>query len=75
MNLPAASLACRFTTPAERSTMARVGDCSVDIGSNDIWSVVFLCRYPVKSMMGEEMNVSHITATGLLGDRAYALPR
>jgi uncharacterized protein YcbX len=55
--------------------MARVGDCSVDIGSNDIWSVVFLCRYPVKSMMGEEMNVSHITATGPLGDRAYALPR
>jgi uncharacterized protein YcbX len=36
-------------------------------------SVVFLCRYPVKSMMGEEMNASHITATGLLGDRAYAL--
>jgi uncharacterized protein YcbX len=55
--------------------MARVGDCSVDIGSNDIWSVVFLCRYPVKSMMGEEMNASHITATRPLGDRAYALPR
>ena len=36
-------------------------------------SVVSLWRYPVKSMLGEELNSSEITKHGLLGDRAYAL--
>jgi uncharacterized protein YcbX len=36
-------------------------------------SVVGLWRYPVKSMMGEELNASAVTERGLLGDRAYAL--
>jgi uncharacterized protein len=36
-------------------------------------SVVALWRYPVKSMMGEELNASTVTERGLLGDRAYAL--
>lgn len=36
-------------------------------------SVATLWRYPVKSMMGEELNGTEITTTGLLGDRAYAL--
>jgi uncharacterized protein YcbX len=36
-------------------------------------SVVSLYRYPVKSMMGEELNASEVTLRGLLGDRAYAL--
>jgi uncharacterized protein len=36
-------------------------------------SVVSLWRYPVKSMMGEELNASVVTERGLLGDRAYAL--
>ncbi len=36
-------------------------------------SVVSLWRYPVKSMMGEELNRSDVTNRGLLGDRAYAL--
>ena len=36
-------------------------------------SVVSLYRYPVKSMMGEELNASEVTPRGLLGDRAYAL--
>ena len=39
----------------------------------DIGSVLSLWRYPVKSMMGEELNASAITERGLLGDRAYAL--
>jgi uncharacterized protein len=38
-----------------------------------IGSVVSLWRYPVKSMMGEELNASTVTERGLLGDRAYAL--
>ena len=36
-------------------------------------SVVSLWRYPVKSMMGEELNAAEVTNGGLLGDRAYAL--
>jgi uncharacterized protein len=36
-------------------------------------SVVSLWRYPVKSMMGEELNASEVTDRGLLGDRVYAL--
>src|SRR5256714_4165592 len=36
-------------------------------------SVVALWRYPVKSMLGEELNASTVTTRGLLGDRAYAL--
>ncbi|MBI3743976.1 MAG: MOSC domain-containing protein [Chloroflexi bacterium] len=36
-------------------------------------TVVSLWRYPVKSMMGEELNVVAVTERGLLGDRAYAL--
>src|SRR5436190_17953272 len=35
--------------------------------------VVSLWRYPVKSMMGEELNEAEVTEHGLLGDRAYAL--
>jgi uncharacterized protein YcbX len=35
-------------------------------------SVASLYRYPVKSMMGEELNASEVTPRGLLGDRAYA---
>lgn len=36
-------------------------------------TVVALWRYPVKSMMGEELNAAELTERGLLGDRAYAL--
>src|SRR5712692_11565273 len=39
----------------------------------ELGSVVSLWRYPVKSMMGEELNASEVTERGLLGDRAYAL--
>ena len=35
--------------------------------------VVAIWRYPVKSMMGEELNAPEVTEHGLLGDRAYAL--
>jgi uncharacterized protein len=36
-------------------------------------SVASLWRYPVKSMLGEELSASEVTERGLLGDRAYAL--
>lgn len=38
-----------------------------------IGKVVSLWRYPVKSMLGEELNSSYITEHGLIGDRVYAL--
>lgn len=38
-----------------------------------VGSVVSLWRYPVKSMMGEELNAAVVTERGLVGDRAYAL--
>src|SRR5438034_7962241 len=39
----------------------------------EIGAVGSLWRYPVKSMMGEELNATELTERGLLGDRAYAL--
>ncbi len=39
----------------------------------DVGSVGSLWRYPIKSMMGEELNAIAVTERGLLGDRAYAL--
>ncbi|MFV2064075.1 MAG: MOSC domain-containing protein [Chloroflexota bacterium] len=38
-----------------------------------IGTVAAIWRYPVKSMMGEELNSVEVTEQGLLGDRAYAL--
>ena len=36
-------------------------------------TVVSIWRYPVKSMLGEEINSSYVTERGLVGDRSYAL--
>jgi hypothetical protein len=36
-------------------------------------SVVSLWRYPVKSMLGEELNASEVGKAGLIGDRAYGV--
>jgi hypothetical protein len=36
-------------------------------------SVVALWRYPVKSMMGEELNATEVTEGGLVGDRQFAV--
>ena len=45
----------------------------MDIPPTLVGKVVSLWRYPVKSMLGEEMNASEVGRAGLLGDRAYAL--
>ena len=44
-----------------------------DTAQTELGSVVSLWRYPVKSMMGEELNATEVTERGLLGDRVYAL--
>src|SRR6202158_6320977 len=36
-------------------------------------SVLSVLRYPVKSMMGEELTAADVSEGGLIGDRAYAL--
>ena len=36
-------------------------------------TVVSMWRYPVKSMLGEELNSSYVTERGLVGDRVYAI--
>ena len=36
-------------------------------------SIVSLWRYPVKSMLGEELNAADVTHGGLIADRTYAL--
>jgi uncharacterized protein YcbX len=38
-----------------------------------VGSVVSLWRYPIKSMMGEELNSSCMSERGLVGDRSYGL--
>jgi len=40
---------------------------------SQLGSIGSLWRYPVKSMMGEELNAAEVTERGLCGDRAYAL--
>jgi len=35
--------------------------------------VVALRRYPVKSMLGKDLDASHVTVTGLIGDRQLAV--
>jgi uncharacterized protein YcbX len=42
-------------------------------GQVRVGSVVALWRYPVKSMMGEELNSCEVTDRGLLGDRRFAV--
>jgi uncharacterized protein len=39
----------------------------------NVGTVAAIWRYPVKSMIGEELDASAVTEQGLLGDRAYAL--
>src|SRR6266571_4250336 len=42
-------------------------------GQVRVGSVTGLWRYPVKSMMGEELNSCEVTGRGLLGDRQFAV--
>jgi uncharacterized protein YcbX len=42
-------------------------------GPVEAGSVVGLWRYPVKSMMGEELNACEVTDRGLVGDRQFAV--
>ncbi len=41
--------------------------------SAEVGSVASVWRYPVKSMIGEELPLAHVNEKGLVGDRLYAL--
>jgi uncharacterized protein YcbX len=43
------------------------------LASEQTGAVQALWRYPIKSMMGEEVTETPVTERGLSGDRAYAL--
>ena len=45
---------------------------SPPVGARD-GHVAALWRYPVKSMLGEELNAAEVTGRGLLGDRQFAV--
>jgi uncharacterized protein len=45
----------------------------VNQAQKSIGKVVSIWRYPVKSMLGEELNSSYVTKRGLTGDRVYAI--
>jgi len=47
---------------------AHASSTAVEVGS-----VVDLWRYPVKSMMGEELNAAEVTDRGVVGDRHFAV--
>jgi uncharacterized protein YcbX len=44
-----------------------------DLTPNSQPTIRSIFRYPVKSMLGEEIDSAAVTARGLAGDRAYAL--
>jgi uncharacterized protein YcbX len=44
-----------------------------NVTHTELGAVVSLWRYPVKSMMGEELHTAQVRDHGLPGDRAYAL--
>ena len=51
----------------------QTGPSSSVSGQVQVGSVAALWRYPVKSMMGEELNACDVTDRGLLGDRQFAV--
>jgi uncharacterized protein YcbX len=48
-------------------------DATSTAGQTQAGSVVALWRYPVKSMMGEELNSPEVTDRGLPGDQQFAV--
>ena len=58
---------------ASRLDEAREEITMADTKASMTGKVVAIWRYPVKSMMGEELNATEVSERGVLGDRAYAL--
>src|ERR1700738_3936400 len=41
--------------------------------AEEVGTIAALWRFPVKSILGEELDVTEVSSSGLAGDRAYAL--
>src|SRR2546422_7602389 len=59
--------------PSADSAYRRSAEGLMNSSEEAAGRVVSLWRYPVKSMLGEELNASDLTERGFLGDRSYAL--
>jgi uncharacterized protein YcbX len=64
-----------FATKVDRNSSAwdRKERNMSNAAQSELGSVVSVWRYPVKSMLGEELDASEVTERGLFGDRAYAV--
>lgn len=63
----------RARSTAERAPIGSEVMKMADSPGSAAGRVVAIWRYPVKSMMGEELNAADVTERGVLGDRAFAL--
>jgi hypothetical protein len=45
----------------------------IEVAQTAVGTTASIWRYPVKSILGEELNSSNVSERGLVGDRAYAL--
>src|SRR5262249_31707031 len=61
----------RSSAPHKR----RLAGCHGRISMERIGTVETICRYPVKSMAGEEVAQAFVGFAGLMGDRAFAFVR
>src|SRR5882724_9904494 len=66
-----------FDTPQGESYTANyrheISSGEIAMSQMELGAVGSLWRYPVKSMMGEELNAAEVTDRGLRGDGVYAL--
>jgi uncharacterized protein YcbX len=61
------------TSIAGRTGRMPTAGGATTIGTTVLGTVLSVWRYPVKSMIGEELNAADVTDRGVLGDRVYAV--
>jgi hypothetical protein len=66
-------LVLRPTAHSAKGAVVQAGPSRLPSELVQVGSIVALWRYPVKSMMGEELNAAEVTRRGLVGDRQFAV--
>ena len=64
---------CRVALALPLPWCTRFEGSTMNSTSAVVGAIVSVWRYPVKSMMGEDLNAAEVSERGLLGDRAYAI--
>src|SRR5919197_684251 len=64
---------CAHFMWSDREETGKGGQHMAHATPTELGTVISLWRYPVKSMLGEEVPTAQVRHHGLLGDRAYAL--